>query len=460
MTMATLTGLVIYTYRIGFGDCFLLRFEYADRPRHVLVDFGTSASPERLESQVPLVAAHVAETCGGRLDAIVATHRHSDHVSGFAGASWKVLARLKPALVVLPWTEHPDAATDATVAPSGSRGRIGARSAAHARSLDAMHEVAAAALQELRRRGPGGDGDDDDGAPDEPDLLGPWAARDLGPAPVGAPWGRRLAAELRLVGGVNLKNREAMENLLSLPAQDFVCYGSRTRLSDLLPGVRIRVLGPPTLAQSAAIRDQREEDRAEYWHVMAAAGRASARAGGAPLFPGARTVQPDALPLETRWFLGRVDAVRAQELLQIVRSLDGVLNNTSVILLLEVGGPRRRKRLLFPGDAQLEDWSYALAQPGIRELLRDVDVYKVGHHGSLNATPKSIWGAFRRRGPEGTPGRLKTLLSTRRNKHGRRENGTEVPRGPLLEELQARSDLTSTLDMKGARDLVREERIL
>jgi len=389
------------------------------------------------------------------------THRHGDHVSCFAGKTWDVIAGLRPGLVVLPWTEHPDAAKDAKVAPSGARGKIGLASCAHAASLDAMQDVAASALQELGRRAQARPrGDDDDGPPpEETEYLGQWAARDLGPAPVGAPFGKRLAAELALVGGVNLANKEQLENLLSTPAQDFVCYGSRTRLAQLLPGVKVHVLGPPTLAQSDAISNMTAEDRSEYWHVMAAAGRRAARSDGKRLFPGVPTVSAEELPLETRWFLKRLDAVRAGELLQIVRSLDEVLNNTSVILLFEIAG-HGGKKLLFPGDAQIENWSYALSRPGVRELLEDVDVYKVGHHGSLNATPKSIWNGFTRRGPAGAKGRLKTFLSTRRNKHGHREAGTEVPRGPLLDELQARSDLASTVDMTGAKEFVRVDRII
>ena len=74
------------------------------------------------------------------------------------------------------------------------------------------------------------------------------------------------------------------------------------------------------------------------------------------------------------------------------------MNNTSVILLFEVGA-----RPLFPGDAQVENWSYALEDApdheATRALLADVDLYKVGHHGSLNATPKKLlWEGFRKRG--------------------------------------------------------------
>jgi beta-lactamase superfamily II metal-dependent hydrolase len=41
-----------------------------------------------------------------------------------------------------------------------------------------------------------------------------------------------------------------------------------------------------------------------------------------------------------------------------VTMLDKVMNNTSVILVFEVGN----KKLLFPGDAQLENWLFALEQ--------------------------------------------------------------------------------------------------
>ncbi|MFO0582205.1 MAG: MBL fold metallo-hydrolase [Anaeromyxobacter sp.] len=439
----------LFTYRVGFGDCFLLRLEYDDRPRHVLVDFGTtSAAIDPAGPSLEDIAKELAADCqGGRLDAIVATHRHRDHVSGFAGAPWKILKQLRPGLAVLPWTEAPDAPVDGRLVPTGTRLAIGEASVAHARTLQAIHRVAAAAVKELERRGAeeardeGPDDADEDGA-------AAWDAADLGPPSVNAPFPKRLAAQLRFVGLDNLQNPEAMANLRGLPKVDYVSYGSRTRLEDLLPGVKVRVLGPPTLAQTDAIRKQRTVDRDEFWHVMAAAGEEVVRPGGPDLFPGVKTVGPSALPLETRWFLKRLDALRAEELYGIVRALDDVLNNTSVILLLELpvkGGKPRR--VLLPGDAQLENWSYALGRPGVREALAGVDVLKVGHHGSLNATPKTLWNLLEKRGGPGKRGRLRTVLSTRKGKHGSALRGTEVPRKPLLEALQKDSDLTST--MKG-----------
>jgi hypothetical protein len=144
--------------------------------------------------------------------------------------------------------------------------------------------------------------------------------------------------------------------------------------------------------------------------------------------------------------------LRGQQLLEIVRSLDDQMNNTSLILLFEAGG----KKLLFPGDAQIENWSYALEDAPDHEathaLLADVDVYKVGHHGSLNATPKKLlWERFTKRGSK--PGkRLKAVLSTLPGKHGKTANDTEVPRRPLLDALRKETDLSNTNDLKFGAD--------
>jgi hypothetical protein len=117
-----------------------------------------------------------------------------------------------------------------------------------------------------------------------------------------------------------------------------------------------------------------------------------------------------------------------------------VMNNTSVILLLEVG----KHKILLPGDAQIENWAYALSRPEWTQLLKDVNLYKVGHHGSLNATPKPLWGLFRNKGAPGKQRRLGTLCSTKAGKHGSAGLGTEVPRRTLVEELKKSSTFVSS----------------
>ena len=130
--------------------------------------------------------------------------------------------------------------------------------------------------------------------------------------------------------------------------------------------------------------------------------------------------------------MGKADSANGHNVRRIVRALDDALNNTSVVLLFEVGG----KGLLFSGDAQLENWQYALASKGNRNRLRSTTLYKVGHHGSTNATPRSLWKLFRRR--RARPPRLITLLSTEKGHHHR------VPRQSLLDALEKKTDLHST----------------
>ena len=110
---------------------------------------------------------------------------------------------------------------------------------------------------------------------------------------------------------------------------------------------------------------------------------------------------------------------------------------------LEVMG----KKLLFPGDAQLENWSWALGQAGIKDVLRDVDVYKVGHHGSRNATPKELWKLFGKRGDSRG---LTTMMSTSAGVYGRSEEG-KVPSVNLVKALKGESALKNTQDLKGAK---------
>ena len=159
-----------------------------------------------------------------------------------------------------------------------------------------------------------------------------------------------------------------------------------------------------------------------------------------PLFPNADMEPGGKLPAYARWLSFRVREANEEQLLGLVRSLDDELNNTSLVLLFEIG----TKKLLFPGDAQWENWEYALSQDSVRKLLADVNLYKVGHHGSLNATPKTMWSLFANKGTASKAGRLKSVLSTLPGKHGSEKNNSEVPRKTLLKALQDESHLDNT----------------
>jgi hypothetical protein len=238
---------------------------------------------------------------------------------------------------------------------------------------------------------------------------------------------------------------------MKMAPNEYVGYGSNTRLQKLLPGVKVHVLGPPTLKDTSSILRQRDQDDVEFWQLhgnfwqlRGEAAQAGRRSGRRPLFPAARRELPSAPNIG--WFLARLLDVHASNLLGVVRILDDAMNNTSLILLFEVG----RKLLLFPGDAQYENWMFALdpARPW-RKRLKGVHFYKVGHHGSLNATPKTLWSGFERAGGKKRKGRLKTALSTLKGVHGSEEESTEVPRSTLVDALKSHSDFMTTESLAG-----------
>jgi hypothetical protein len=214
----------------------------------------------------------------------------------------------------------------------------------------------------------------------------------------------------------------------------------------VLPGVKVEVLGPPTVAQSKDVLKERRNDQAEFW-MLAAAATKMTTAANKPLFPNEIKVAAASAPRRSRWFIRRMRQIHAQQLFELVRIVDDALNNTSLILLFTIG----KTKLLFPGDAQIENWQWALRQSDqskeILKKLEGVNLYKVGHHGSRNATPKTLWKAFknRRKG-------LQTIMSTKSGKFpGRSGSGTEVPRETLKEALKSETKLVNTQDLTGTK---------
>lgn len=104
-----------------------------------------------------------------------------------------------------------------------------------------------------------------------------------------------------------------------------------------------------------------------------------------------------------------------------------------------------RKRLLFPGDAQIENWRFILdrlpTEAALRRALAAVDLYKVGHHGSRNATPRSLMTLWSEGAAAERP--MLALLSTRAGVHGKRE-ATAVPRSSLVNALTERMTVVTT----------------
>jgi len=130
---------------------------------------------------------------------------------------------------------------------------------------------------------------------------------------------------------------------------------------------------------------------------------------------------------------------------------DNLTNNTSLVLAFELppSADGKRKVLLFVGDAQVGNWLSwddieewlprdgavaGQANPDIGELLGRVVFYKVGHHGSHNATLKRL-------GVERMPSDTSLTAFVPVSSVVAREikNWTEMPLESLLDALAQRS---------------------
>jgi hypothetical protein len=112
--------------------------------------------------------------------------------------------------------------------------------------------------------------------------------------------------------------------------------------------------------------------------------------------------------------------------------LDHALNNTSLVLGFEIGD----QMLLFVGDAQWGSWQQSLDDESSAEVLRRATFYKVGHHGSHNATPRRFVEECLRTGAQ-------CVASV-----GRYSRWENIPRRELLDALAETTHLSVVTTME------------
>jgi beta-lactamase superfamily II metal-dependent hydrolase len=321
-------------YRIGFGDCFLLSLPAGGSLAHVLIDCGVHSRGDIGTMQQ--IVDDIAQQTDKRLALVVATHRHQDHISGF-GRYEREFKQFKVGEVWLPWTEDPKDL--------------------HAKQLKDNHSVLARNLQ--------------------PHLQATGARLD------DSLEGRALFAVLKATG-----NDEALRVLASGINGATVRYlGAGRTLKDALgiQGLHVQVLGPPRDRKFLSKMDPPSGDR--FFRLNGS---------------GKSEVVHPIVPFENKWTVGAEayptlsDREQLKKLIDtftaLAFALDQVLNNTSLVTLFSYRG----KNLLFPGDAQYGNWQSWLDTPGAQAVLEHVDFFKIAHHGSHNATPKSALERMRK----------------------------------------------------------------
>lgn len=493
------TGVKVRMYRTGLGDCFLLAFpresqstDPLDRVFYVLIDcgvyFGTSGGADRIRT----IAENIKLATGNRLDLLVITHEHWDHVSGFhKKQAQDIFESITLGGLWMAWTEN----LKLRLARDLHGARRTARNAL-LKSMAQMQSLAASADRELS----GGE-----------KMVAELLSFFGGPAEEPAPGLQAAAPQAFGAAEFGFKKSVQTEEAMEWLRKEYggeekttflhPCDGPLT--FDGVPDARVYVLGPPEDPDLIKRADPLGDE--VYHKGLAAAIQASffAAFGVVPEQPDALPSDEDAeearrmsLPFDEFLQLGRKDAeddartapkereagkkmtpgqffrdhyFEGADWRQIegdwleaagefALQLDNATNNTSLAFAIEVGPPGEGKVLLFPGDAQVGNWLSWFGKVKLRErevgremvwtvdggrkvtaedLLRRTVLYKVGHHGSHNATLREK-GLEMMGKPDGS-GEFVALLPV--DEHVAREKAGygEMPLRSLMKELAIRT---------------------
>lgn len=337
--------LLVRVYNVGLGDCIYVRVPDQDRAKHLLIDCGNKYSDAKhLEAAVANLKEILPEdpaTGQRRLDLLVATHAHEDHVKGFDPDLFDGLQidRLWLSTAIDP--EHPQA-----------------------QNAQALQALALQALQSL--------------------ALSPNAGL--------ADWAESMLA---------LSKSGGMDALLEkLPVGERLYVHTETPPQSLKlfqdENISLRVLAPVNDIDGVYLGEETATALAGFQALLGAAETAATETGEASpgAVPAAVPAKPANVSPEDFELLRSHLTDRA---LAFVLKEGELVNNTSVVLLLKWRG----RRLLFTGDAEVKlsfqgeyqtgkangSWNTMWHHFGETELAEPVDFLKVGHHGSHNATP-------------------------------------------------------------------------
>jgi hypothetical protein len=316
-------SLVVRAYNVRFGDSLLLSWDEDDGKHHAWIDFGNFHNDPN--AVFDRVYDDVAHRTGGRLDLLVVSHRHLDHLEGFHVERKKFA---KDFTIDRLWHAHVTKAADglfdlAAQAMQASL-PLGAREGEGeiARIFRNNHAVATADRME--------------------DILG---TLKVGKA-LAVHRQTDLAAEKALPPGM-----KRMEVRILAPEKDSSVY--------------LKPLGEMLSARKAL---DRHFDRApkEYG--------------------GDGSDEPASSPEMAR-LLHLADFARLRRQLrsgglEVLAAVDRTRNNTSVVLRFRYGGTGGTT-LLFAGDAEETSWEVMRR----KKVPLSAHLVKVGHHGSINASP-------------------------------------------------------------------------
>jgi hypothetical protein len=426
-------------YRQGLGDCFLLTFNLGGAAKYnLLIDCGllqgTSGSTELMQD----VAANIRQTLSANNapSAVAVTHEHWDHISGFSQAK-EIFDEIKFDEVWLGWTEDENHARARDLRERFNKQITGLKKA--------LKDVA-------EKKGAGFKVEEMPGFFQVASSL----VEDF------------FDEELGVKGG---KGRSATWDYISKRAEPRYCSPTDVFSPKGLEGeVRVYVLGPPLDLNFFSKTEPSKKDAANETY-RDKAGFALAESFFAsfadndddPFTEACRPFEKDLATIiphagnhdicddvkrtfdtyfddDNKW--RQIDDDWLMMLEPLALHLDSYTNNSCLAFAIEL--VKSGRVMVFPGDAQFGNWiswkdlswkvknsDGAIIEITTADLLARTVLYKVGHHGSHNATLKEH-GLELMNSPE-----LAAMIPVDRAKA--RDKKWEMPEGLLYERLLEKS---------------------
>ncbi len=400
-----ITSVKVRMYKMGTGDCISVKFLHNSEVTYsMLFDCGCfTGSKARL---TPFVKELIRDL-DGKVDALVVTHEHQDHVLGFQRCEDLFVEGLSAGEIWMGWTED-----DSKPKVRRWKRDYGQKKMALARAAKRLNEEvdSTAFANQLA------------GSSESQEILS---------------FHKTFAASVQDFADLHANEDEkeykgplkGMQIVKEKLERDYdIAYLSPGEiLHDIegLDGVRIFVLGPPTRhsqvdkesgevgdsyqhnkeldPEDFALNQMRSElDDSEFFvRTVNADGNVASDSSLSPF--SASTFAPKsaakASPYEKRsesW--RRIDNEWLQSSANLALRMNSLTNNLSVVLAIQF--EESGKVMLFPGDAEFGswkswhkiDWNEPLPDEGITTeyLLNNVVFYKVAHHLSHNGTAQSI----------------------------------------------------------------------
>ena len=390
----------------GLGDCFLISIpQKGNRAYQVLIDCGVAMGTDGSKDKMTDVVKQIITLTDGVVDLLAITHEHWDHVSAFAEVDAEVFKDLTVKHVWFAWTENP-------------------RDGLAKQLKDKATKAKAALNTALTSGGRGISADAKSG------ILGLSAFYGPDDFPAHSAFGVTAAK-----AGAKGSTADAMQFVKDMasgvaPAVSYLNPGQLLPLpgaaaSGAAGQTNVFVLGPPHDIEFVHKLDSKTETYQKKgqsafgsvpwtWAAGLTAGGAGSDFDQAMPFDVNQRLSLEGEAKDQEFFKARyfnppADADSAEILgwnsrkidegwldrgaQELALSINSYTNNISLVLAFEL--PKTKKVLLFVGDAQVGNWlswqdlEFKRDEKSVvtmADLFKQTVLYKVGHHGSHNAT--------------------------------------------------------------------------